>query len=152
MSGRDAIHRIVAPRQRETVGVGVEQAPCDARRDHRVSAGDRTNRREQVRRLRIFEQEATGARSQCRVHVLVQVEGGEDDHTRIAPGVHDPPRRLDAIELRHAHVHQHHVGRKRLHLGHRVEPVRSLPRDLEVLLALDHHAERHPHQLLIVDQ
>ncbi len=152
LSRVEAVVAALVARRRQPVRVGVEQPARDARGDHRVAAGDRPDRGQQVGRLRVLEQEAAGAGAQRRVDVLVEVEGREDDDPGVAAGGDDPARGLDAVELGHAHVHQRHVRPQRLRLGDRLEPVGGLAGDVQVGLTLDHHAERHPHQLLVVDQ
>src|SRR3984893_18096557 len=53
-----------------------------------------------------------GARAQRAEHVLVEVEGREDDDADTAGlgGGSDLPGRVDAVEHGHAHVHQQDVG------------------------------------------
>lgn len=81
------------------------------------SVGDHAHCGEQVVGQRVFQQEPTGARAECVEHVLVEVEGGEDEHTgrglTLISG--DPSRRLDTVHDRHADVYE--------------DDVRSLARD-----------------------
>src|SRR5215469_10610379 len=55
----------------------VEEPAGDGGGDDRVPAGDGADRRQQVRRRDVLEQEAAGTGAQPGVGVLVEVEGGE---------------------------------------------------------------------------
>ena len=66
------------------------------------------------------------------------------------PGGGDAPGGLDAVDLRHAHVHQHHIGRLPVHELHRLEPVARLAHHLDVLLVVEDHAKPAPHEGLVV--
>ena len=62
----------------------------------------------------VLEQEAARARAEGVVDVLVEVEGRQHEHrAALTPTADEPPRRLDAVDARHAHVHQDDVGRVR---------------------------------------
>jgi hypothetical protein len=54
--------------------------------------------------------EAARARTQRLVHVLVEVGRRQHQHARMGlrPG-EDAPGRLEAVDVRHAHVHEHDV-------------------------------------------
>jgi hypothetical protein len=78
-------------------------------RSRGVSVASR-DRGDQVRARSLLEQEAAGARAERFVHVIVEVEGGEDDdlgRARARRG--DLPGRGDAVKHRHPDVHQDHV-------------------------------------------
>ena len=64
----------------------------------------------------------------------------------------DGPRRLDAVEHRHAHVHQDDVGRVELDEPRRRRPVGGLAHDLDAGLGLEDHAEALAQQRLVVGQ
>ena len=102
----------------------------------------------------VLEEEAAGACPQRAEGVLVEVEGGEDQHaglvTRRRGG--DGAGRLDAVEHGHAHVHEHDVGPVELDEADGVGPVGRLADDLHVLLGLQDHAEALPQERLIVRQ
>ena len=68
-----------------------------------------------------------------------------------APLLEQPPRRLDAVELGHADVHQDDVRLEPPGLGDRLDAVRRLADDLDVLLRLEDHAEARPDERLVVD-
>ena len=65
---------------------------------------------------------------------------------RIAPGG------LDAVDVRHAHVHQHHVGPRPGDQVDGVAPVGRLADHVDVGLALEDHPEPGAHHRLVVDQ
>ncbi len=83
----------------------------DARRQQGVPGRDRPDRAQQLDRFGVLDQEARGARPQRLEDVLVQLEGGQDDH----PGTGqrglrgDAPGGLQAVHPGHPDVHQHHV-------------------------------------------
>ena len=62
----------------------------------------------------------------------------------------DPPRGLDAVHRRHAHVHHDHVGTQPLERSDRVGAVDRLAGDLEVVGGVQDHPEAGAHQRLVV--
>src|SRR5690606_29708243 len=67
-------------------------------------------------------------------------------------GGDDPPRRLDAVEHRHPHVHQHDVGTQLFGQPHGLLAVRRFAGDLQIARRAEHHAEADTHQFLVVDE
>jgi hypothetical protein len=120
--------------------------------EQRVSRRDDLDRRDQVGRLGALEQEATGPGAQRRVHVLVQVEGGQDQHPGavrpVRPG--DLPGGLDAVHDRHPDVHQDDIGPGPAGLGDGLGAGAGLADDGETLGGADDAAEPGPDQGLIV--
>ena len=57
----------------------------------------------------VFEKEAAGSGTHRLVDVLVQVEGGQDQYTRLRSGCLQAACCFDAIEFRHADVHDDDV-------------------------------------------
>jgi phosphatidylinositol alpha 1,6-mannosyltransferase len=91
-------------------GEAFDQAAGDGRGEQGVAVPDDADRRDQIFGGDVLEQKAAGAQAERRVDVVVQVEGGQhDDPGRIDVG-QDASGGLDAVESRHADVHQHHVG------------------------------------------
>jgi hypothetical protein len=134
-------------------GEPVEEAAGDARRDDGVAGVDRPDGGDQLLRRRILQEERAGARPQRLDDVLVEVEGGEDDdagHVAVALG-DGTPRRLDAVELRHADVHQDDVGAGGLDQPQRLLAVARFADDRHVVLGLDDHSEPRAHEGLVVD-
>ena len=60
-------------------------------------------------------------------------------------------RRLDPVELRHAHVHQHDMGAQAERLGDCLLSVCGLADDLHALLGVEDHAKAGPDERLVVD-
>ncbi len=86
--------------------------------------------------------------------VLVEVEGREDQDAGPVTRrrLRDGPRRLDPVEHRHAHVHQHHVGPVELDEADGVGAVGRLADDLDAVLRLEDHPETLAQQGLVVRQ
>ena len=92
-------------------------------------AGDDPDRLQQVVGGGVLEEEPAGAGPECLVDVLVEVEGGQDEHARGAGPGGDPAGGLDAVEIRHADVHQHDL---------RTQPPRRLDHFFAVTRLSDH--------------
>ena len=97
--------------------------------------------------------EAGSTSPQCRVHILVLVEGGQRQDT--SRGCHggvgqQPARGLDPVEYGHPDVHQNHVGMCRPRLGDGLLPVGGLGDDPEVRLGGDGGDDPGPYQVLVV--
>ena len=100
----------------------------------------------------VLEQEAAGAGAQSLVQVLVHVEGREHHDLRVrAFAVEQHSSRFDAVERRHADVHQHDVRPQPERLRDGVLAVLSLADHLDVLLGVQNHAEAGPDERLVVD-
>ena len=72
------------------------------------------------------------------------MDGGE-----VWPGG-DPLYRLDAVEHRHADVHQYHVRPAQLGDAHGLLPVGGLSYHLDVILGVEERGKPGPDQLLVV--
>ena len=57
---------------------------------------------------------------------------------------------LDAVQARHADVHEHHVGAQALGKLHRLIAVARLAHHLDAVVGRQDHAEAAAHQVLIV--
>jgi hypothetical protein len=62
----------------------------------------------------------------------------------------DAAGRLDAIQARHPDVHEHHVGPGPQHGLDRLEPIRGLSDDAQIVLGLQQPCEAGAHERLIV--
>jgi hypothetical protein len=62
----------------------------------------------------------------------------------------NPPGGLDTVHVRHAHVHQHHIGALCLDQIHSLHPRTRFTDDDEVRLGLDEYPQAAPQQRLIV--
>ncbi|CAM5367528.1 hypothetical protein SDIAM26S_02855 [Streptomyces diastaticus subsp. diastaticus] len=130
----------------------VEEAARGRRRDHGVTAVHGTDRGEQFGRRNVLEHEPAGTGPEAGEGVLVQVEGGQDQHLRRVLGGADPPGGLHPVQARHPHVHQHHVdGGGPQHLD-RLGAVARLPDHLHVRLGREHHAEAGAQKRLVVHE
>src|SRR4051812_14222231 len=114
----------------------LDQAPRDGRREQRVAVRDRPNAVDEPLGRDVLQQEAARARSQRVEDVLVHVEGRHHHDLRLACAAvrEQAPRRLDAVELGHAHVHQHDVRLEPPRLGDRLDAVGRLADNVDVLL------------------
>jgi len=87
-----------------------DQPVGNVRRQQRLPRGDDADGRQQLLGRPFLEQEPARAGPQRAEHVLVEIERGQDQHPRRRPADRDPPGGLDAVQHRHADVHEHHVG------------------------------------------
>src|SRR6202020_2290943 len=117
-----------------------------------VAGRDGADGGDQVGGLGVLEQEAAGAGSQAGVDVVVEVEGGQDQHLGRQPGGHDVASRLDAVVAGHPDVHEHHVGTQRGAHGDGGGPVGGLADHLDVVFGVEHQAATHPDERMVVDQ
>src|SRR5215470_8920267 len=78
--------------------------------EDRVAAGDGADSGEQLRGGRVFEEEPAGAGLEPGEDVLIQVEGGEDQHLGCLASGGDQAGRGYAVRAGHPDIHQHHVG------------------------------------------
>src|SRR5262249_46573704 len=114
--------------------------------------GDHAHRLDQLGRLYVLEQEAARAGADGLVDVLVEVEGREDHDAGLrAPG-RDAPRRLHAVAVGHAHVHQDHVRLETPGQLDGLGAVLGFAHDREVLARLEDHAEATTDQGLVVGE
>jgi hypothetical protein len=100
----------------------------------------------------VLEQEAAGAGLERAVHVLVEVEG-RDDHDRervLDVRAGEQPRRLDAVELGHAHVDQAYVGAQLARQRDRLAAVGGLGDHVDAGLGVEDHPEPGADELLVV--
>jgi hypothetical protein len=130
----------------------VEQLPGHRGGEQRVPGGDHPDRLDQVLGRDVLEQEPAGPGAQRRQHVLVEVEGGQDQHPdRVLDAVAgQAPGRLDPVHAGHADVHEHDVGPDVPGQPHRLGPIGRLPDHLEARLGVQDHPEPGPHQRLVV--
>jgi len=87
-----------------------DHAGGDGGRQEPVAHGDGPDARDELLGRLVLEHEPAGAGVQRLVDVLVEVERREHEHPRVGPLDEDPARRLQAVELRHADVHEHEIG------------------------------------------
>jgi hypothetical protein len=101
-----------------------------------LDAGD-----EQLR-LDVLDEEPAGPAAQGLVHVVIHVEGRQhDDAGLVVTQRHHPAGGLDAVEIRHPHVHQDDVRPKGARQLDGFGAVAGLSDDLEVRLDLQEEPE-----------
>ena len=84
--------------------------------------------------------------------VVVLLEGREDRDLDLGRDGEHFPRRGDAVEVRHADVHENEVGHLRPCLPYGGAPVTRLAHDFDRVVAGEHPFETSAHQVVIVDQ
>jgi hypothetical protein len=98
----------------------------------------------------VLEQEAARARSHGFVDVLVGVERGQHEHSRLAAVGQEAAGRFQAVHLRHADVHQDNVRSEAARLRECVLAVLRFADYLDVLLGIEDQAEAAAHERLVV--
>jgi hypothetical protein len=130
---------------------GLDEPACDLRCEERVACDGGADGSDELLRSGALEQEAARARTQGLVDVLVEVECGEDEHAqRTRPQVQHPPGGLEAVDARHADVHEHDIGAisaREFQCGASVFHVGG---DLDVALRLEDHAQAAAHERFVV--
>ena len=120
------------------------------RGEQRVAAGHDADRGCDLLRRRVLEHEPARASPQRVVDVVIEAERGQDQHPRGRLGTHDPAGGLDAVQNRHADVHEHHVGPEPPGGCNRVLAVAGLPHHGGLRLVLQDLAQADPDQRLVV--
>ena len=118
----------------------------------------RTNRLQQLLRRGVLQQETARTRTHRRIHVLINIEGREHNNAHplilgnftLAVTLQNTARRLQAVAVRHAHIHEDDL--RRLPLRHHAvknvncrQAVISFHDDLQVRLGVDEHAQAAAH-------
>jgi hypothetical protein len=111
-----------------------------------VAGGDGADRLHHLMGGRILEQEAACPRAQRVDDVVVEPERGDDQH----PLTGKSPRRLDAVHLWHADVHEHDIGCVVSRRAYRLFTRARLGDDLDGSRGLEHGLEAGPHHRLVV--
>src|SRR4029453_14420422 len=97
------------------------------------------------------EQEAACTCAESVVHVLVEVEGGQHEHSRASVAIaRELAGGLDAVEAGHAYVHQHDVGVLGPADAHGLFSVGGGSGDRQVRLGGEGRGESLAHDLLVV--
>ena len=134
------------------MGEGLQQAAGDARGDHGVACGHAADCCEQVLGSGVLQKEAGCSGAQRGEGVLVEVEGGQDEHPRVREFLGDPAGGLDAVGAGHADVHQDDVGPQPAGQLQGLGAVRRLADRVHVGLGVEDHAERQAQQRLVVGE
>src|SRR5215211_566694 len=131
--------------------VALDEPPGERGRQQRLAGRDGSHSLRELARRRVLQQESAGTRAQRLVDVLVEVECREHQDPRrgIALG-HQPPRRLDAVQTRHADVHDHDVGVEPDRLVHGRGPILSFADDVDIGLRIEHSPQAAAHQRVVI--
>src|SRR5439155_24855603 len=76
--GRGAVRR-----GRRSLDERLDQPTGDNRGQQRLTVGDGVDGGDELLGWYVLQHEAAGTGAQCLVHVVVQVEGGQDEHVRV---------------------------------------------------------------------
>src|SRR5216684_2468078 len=128
---------------------------CDVWMQEDLTLCDHANGRGELLGGDVFEHIAQGSRLQTRLDQLALVEGRQDDHADLRPALDDGTRRGNAIQTRHAHIHQHHIGgrsrgREAFNHGQRFLAIPSHADHLQVRLQLNQLAKALAQQALVI--
>jgi hypothetical protein len=120
----------------------VDDPAGDSGSEDTVAGGDGADGVVQLVGVVVPEEEAAGARSERAEGVVVDLEGGEHDHpdpseVRV---LGDGAGGFDAVNLRHADVHENDVGSSTAGEVDGVTSICGLADDDEVVGELDQHA------------
>jgi hypothetical protein len=123
-----------------------------AGRQERVAGGQGPDAGQQLFGAGVFEQEAAGPGPQRAVHVLVEIERGENEHfgRRTLRRGNDLAGRFDPVGHRHTDIHQDHIW---VMAGHQVDGFGTVGRFADhshVVGCVDQHPEAAPHQSLVI--
>ncbi len=133
------------------LGEAFDQPPRHSRSEERTARGHDSNPGDELLFGRVLEQEPARAGSQRLVDVLVEIERREHEHARrLLRTVDDPARRLDAVDVRHADVHEHDIWMEVARERDRLCSVRRLADDVDVGLGVQDHPEAAAHESLVV--
>jgi hypothetical protein len=129
----------------------LDDPPGDRRRQQRLPSGHHPDGGEEILGWGRLQQEPAGADLQRLEHVVVALEGGEDQHPGLVPGgCEDPPSGLQAVQSGHLDVHQHHGRTVATDRVDGLLAVLSLGDDLDVGFSLQNQPEPSADQGLVV--
>jgi len=127
----------------------LDQPSRDRRGEQGVAGVDQPHGGREVLRGDVLEQEAARPERQRGIHISVEVEGGQHDHSAAGHLGQDAAGGLQAVQDRHADVHQDHVGPQRARGRHRLGPVGGLAHHLDAAGG-QYQPETGPDQRLVV--
>ena len=135
----------------DAFGERLDQTSGDAWGYHCVAGCDDAYCIDQLFGWCVFQQEAAGPGSQRRVHVLIEIEGGEHEDARRVGGCGDASGCFNAAELGHADVHQHDIGMGTGDDLHRLDAISGFTDDSDVVFGFEDHPEPGADEVLVVD-
>jgi len=120
-----------------------DQPPGDRGCEERLAGGDDADCVQELVRASVLEQEAARARAQSGVDVVVEIEGGENEHPRVgqASVCADEPGCFEPVEVRHADIHQHDVREEAAGEVDRFPAVGRFAGELQVVFGGDQGGE-----------
>ena len=139
--------------RRGPAGGVLEEAPGHRRREQRVARGHGADGVDDVAALASLRRKPLEAPARrAVVDVLVEVEGGQDEHPAGAatPGPARVGGGVDPVEHGHADVHEHDVGADPAGHLDRLPPVGGLAPDLDVGLGVEDGRRSRPGPRLVV--
>lgn len=125
----------------------------DARIDHGAALRDRADGLAELRHGDALQEIAAGTVLERVEDVLVIVERRQDDDAHLRPALLDGARCLDAVELRHAHIHEHDVGQALPVLLDELDELAAVAGeagDFHVGIGIQHDAETLADELLVI--
>ena len=134
------------------VGEPRDQPPRHARCEQRVACGGHADGVDELASRCVLQEEPTGTCGKRGIHVLVEVEGREDDHLGGGLQCAHPPGRLEAVHARHPDVHEHDIGCELFSPSDGISTVDGIPDHTDVRLGAEDHPEAGADELLVVGQ
>src|SRR5213593_27011 len=116
----------------------------------RFARVDPTDRLDQLLRLDVLQQIASGARPYGREHLLVVDEARQHDHLRRGAERADLADGLNAIEAWHYDVDEHDVWLQLTHPLDSLDAIHGLADDVDVRLGTEESLEPLPHDRMVV--
>ncbi len=104
LARRERVERGRAHRGAQALGEPLEQPARHLRGEQGVAARDDADGLGELHAARVLQEEAARAGGDRVRHVLVEIEGGDDQDARRGVERDELPRRADAVEHRHADV------------------------------------------------
>src|SRR6266699_1366166 len=95
-------------------GEGGNDFVCDVWMQEDLTVCHHPNGRGELLGGDVFEQIALRSRLQTSLDQLSVIEGRQDNHADLRPALFEGTRRSNAIQTRHTHIHEHHVGGRSL--------------------------------------
>lgn len=107
---------------------------------------------EELGLVAVFEQVAVGPGTQHFAHIDGVLLHGECEDARLRHGLGNLPRGLDAVELRHGHVHDDDIGLEIDGFVHCLTAIGGFAHDFHIPLRGEDHAEAVAHHSVIVGE
>jgi hypothetical protein len=119
--------------------------------EHGHTVGSRPKRSEELFGRRVFEHETDGPGGDGLGDVLLVAEGGKDDDAGRTVTGHQFPGGGEAVQPRHAYVHEDQIGFEPAGHGQRIFAVRGRPDHLKSLSRVNYGGEPTANDVAVVD-